>query len=419
MAVTRKNSSRTNDINTIMIPVSIVTGIAAWFLSNMLYSSMVNLLPRPMVIGSVFAVLYILLLIVVVIVAIIEREYQGKMITLLLALLPGTLAVLAVSTLFQFIYGLSLRPQMSGPTSYVFIIDDSGSTSETDPEQLRYKAVADVLAGEDASMPYMIYSFSDSTDIVREMGPVVSDEQPLAGYSGGGTSIRGALETAINDYRNGSWNGGDEPKFVLLTDGYATDIDLFNSIKGVLKEYVDEGVSVSTVGLGEADDDLMTDIAETTGGVYIAVSDAADLSNAMTTAARTGSSRDLVTARHMRKLNLLYGLLRILFITLIGVLMGGLIAFAYGNQDSYIISTGTSAILSLIGALIMEFSTGVFHFNERIVWLILWIFLAVTIVLKRYVREIKVIDLYQMDNVMNSWDNGVDGQDSYSRDNYD
>ena len=225
------------------------------------------------------------------------------------------------------------------------------------------------------------------------------------------------METVINDFRDGIWNGGDAPKVVLLTDGYATDIDLFHSVKGVLKEFADEGISVSTVGLGDADDDLMTQIAETTGGVYIAVSDAAELSNAMTKAARTGLSRDLVTARHMRKLNLLYGFLRILFITMIGILMGGLIAFAYGNQDSYIVSTGASVVFSLIGALIMEFFTGVFHFNERAVWFILWIFLAVTIVLKRYIKQLKATDLYQIDNGMYSQNYGTDGQGDFYSDN--
>lgn len=398
MAGRAKKSSASNDLNMTMIPVSIVTGIVAWFLCNMLYSTMVDQVPRSLVIGSIFAILYALLLIVVVIVAMLQHEYQGHPVILLLALLPGTLAVLALSTLFQFIYGLNLKPQVTDPTSYVFIIDDSGSTSDTDPAQLRYKAVEDVLAGEDTAMPYMIYSFSDSTAIAREMGPATDGEMPLTGVSSGGTSIRGALETVISDYRNGVWNGGDVPKIVLLTDGYATDIDLFHSVKDVLDEYVDEGISVSTIGLGDADENLMTEIAETTGGVYIAVSDAAELSGAMTTAARTSSSRDLVTTRHMRKLNFLYGFLRALFITLIGTLMGFLIALAYGNQDSYVVSTAASAVLSLIGALIMELFTGVLHFNDRFVWLILWIFLAATILLKRYVRGTTIVDLYQRDN---------------------
>jgi hypothetical protein len=253
------------------------------------------------------------------------------------------------------------------------------------------------------------------------MGPAVSGEEPLTGYSNGGTAIRGALETVISDYKNGVWDGGDAPKVVLLTDGIATDVSLFSSINNVLGEYVDEGISVSTVGLGAADDRLMTQIAETTGGVYISVADAGELSNAMTTAAATSSSRDLVSSRHMRKLNLLYGLLRILFITLIGTLMGWLIAFAYGNQDSYFVSTAASAVFSLIGTLIMEIFTGLIHFNDRFVWLILWIFVALTILLKRYVRGIRAADLYQMDNQMYGQDYGAYGQDNYGaygQDNY-
>ena len=82
--------------------------------------------------------------------------------------------------------------------------------------------------------------------------------------------------------------------------------------------------------------------------------------------------------------------------------MGGLIAFAYGNSDSYFVSTVASAVLSLIGALIMELFTGVLHFNDKFVWLILWIFLAATILLKRYKRSQNIVNLYQRDD-------GLDG----------
>ena len=104
MAGRRKSPGMTNDIYITMIPVSIVTGIIAWFLCNRLYSSILDLLPRPLVIGIVFVVLYALLLIVVVVVAILGHEYQGNAITFLLSLLPGALAVLALSTLFICFY---------------------------------------------------------------------------------------------------------------------------------------------------------------------------------------------------------------------------------------------------------------------------------------------------------------------------
>ena len=117
--------------------------------------------------------------------------------------------------------------------------------------------------------------------------------------------------------------------------------------------------------------------------------------DAKVSAASSSMTRDLVSSRSMRKLNLLYAVLRVLFITLLGTLIGGLIAFAYGNQDSFVFSTVASAILSLIGGLIMEIFTGVIHFNDTFVWLILWIFLAATLLLKRYVRAMSTADLYK------------------------
>ena len=375
MATKRSSSGSGSDLNIGVIPASIVAGIIAWFLGSILYSAMLDSIPRPVVIGIVFTVLYLFLLIAVVLVSVIQRQFQGNAVTLLISFLAGALVVFLLAALFQFIYGLDFKTNISGPSSYVFIIDDSGSTSGSDPDQLRYKAIDDVLQGEDAGMPYMVYSFSDSTVIVRDMGPAAAGEQPLQGQNLGGTMIKGALETAIRDYRNGVWDaGGDKPKVVLLTDGYASDIGFFSRIDYLLDEYVEEGISISIVGLGNADEKLMKQIAEATGGVYVGVADAKDLSNAM---------------------DLLYAVLRVLFITLLGTLIGGLIAFAYGNQDSFVFSTVASAILSLIGGLIMEIFTGVIHFNDTFVWLILWIFLAATLLLKRYVRAMSTADLYK------------------------
>ena len=377
MATKRSSSGSGSDLNIGVIPAAIVAGIIAWFLGSILYSAMLDSIPRPVVIGIVFTVLYLFLLIAVVLVSVIQRQFQGNAVTLLISFLAGALVVFLLAALFQFIYGLDFKTNISGPSSYVFIIDDSGSTSGSDPDQLRYKAIDDVLQGEDAGMPYMVYSFSDSTVIVRDMGPAAAGEQPLQGQNLGGTMIKGALETAIRDYRNGVWDaGGDKPKVVLLTDGYASDIGFFSRIDYLLDEYVEEGISISIVGLGNADEKLMKQIAEATGGVYVGVADAKDLSNAMVSAAET--VKTVIT-----------------IIKDIGTLIGGLIAFAYGNQDSFVFSTVASAILSLIGGLIMEIFTGVIHFNDTFVWLILWIFLAATLLLKRYVRAMSTADLYK------------------------
>ena len=251
MATKRSSSGSGSDLNIGVIPASIVAGIIAWFLGSILYSAMLDSIPRPVVIGIVFTVLYLFILIAVVLVSVIQRQFQGNAVTLLISFLAGALVVFLLAALFQFIYGLDFKTNISGPSSYVFIIDDSGSTSGSDPDQLRYKAIDDVLQGEDAGMPYMVYSFSDSTVIVRDMGPAAAGEQPLQGQNLGGTMIKGALETAIRDYRNGVWDaGGDKPKVVLLTDGYASDIGFFSRIDYILDEYVEEGISISIVGLG-------------------------------------------------------------------------------------------------------------------------------------------------------------------------
>ena len=124
MATKRSSSGSGSDLNIGVIPASIVAGIIAWFLGSILYSAMLDSIPRPVVIGIVFTVLYLFILIAVVLVSVIQRQFQGNAVTLLISFLAGALVVFLLAALFQFIYGLDFKTNISGPSSYVFIIDE-------------------------------------------------------------------------------------------------------------------------------------------------------------------------------------------------------------------------------------------------------------------------------------------------------
>ena len=177
------------------------------------------------------------------------------------------------------------------------------------------------------------------------------------------------------------------PKVILLTDGYATDIGLFKSINSVLKTYVKNRISISTVGLGDVDTNLMNKIAKTTGGVFIDVSDASDLGDAMTSAATQYTSRDLLSTRYTTNLNFLYALLRIIFISILGIAIGFAAAIAYGSQESSTLIFVSSAIKSIVGAILMEIGTDVIGISDKLVWFVLWILISVTIATKQTIYK--------------------------------
>lgn len=385
----RRRNSGSDTLNIVLLIVTIAAGVVSWIIGNFVYEIFFDRMPRVFLIGAVFAILALIIMIVVHIVSNLSGAFEEPALPLpdIPGIIPiliavGTVAVFFLSALFQWIYALDFQKQVQNPTSYIFVIDDSGSTAESDPDQMRYSAIDDVLEDMDESFPYMVYSFSDECEILRDMAPISEGKADLTGNSYGGTAIRGVLTQVMNDYKNQVWDGGERPKVILMTDGYATDIGLFHPINRVLKQYVREGVSISTVGLEQTDENLMTQIADTTGGVFVRASDAGELSSAMQSAVSRTSSRDLVSARYSGQDNALLGFLRILFIFILGTGTGLLAMLVYGNEDSAILMIISSAVKALAGALVMEIGTGVFGMPVKLAWFLLWLLLAATIALK-------------------------------------
>ena len=132
------------------------------------------------------------------------------------------------------------------------------------------------------------------------------------------------------------------------------------------------------LGLGSVDKQLMRKMAETTGGTFISINQAEDLADAMNTAATSYSERNLLSIRYMKHLNKLFGCLRVLFLSLIGLTIGGLLAFAYMDNASIPLILISSAISSVLGSILFELGiqTGVY---QSILLFLLWILYASTL----------------------------------------
>lgn len=382
-------TSRGISLNAILLFITVIVGIVAWVIGINIYSFEANIIAMPLLIGIIFLILYLFLIVTIFAYSISTGIFEENIITGssqlsssgFLIIIIGVL-VFGLSILFQWIYGMNYTNEVQQPTAFIFVIDDSGSMAENDPQQLRYNAISSVLENVDPDFPYMIYGFSNDVEIISGMIPASNGIPRITGDSTGGTSIRAALDKVIQDKISGVWDGGTSPKVILLTDGYATDIGLFKSIHGVLKTYVKNRISISTVGLGDVDESLMNKIAKMTGGVYIDVSDASGLAEAMSSAATQYTSRDLLSTRYTTNLNLLYAVLRIIFISILGVIIGFATAVAYGVQESSTLIVVSSAIKSVVGAILMEVCTDVMGFSDKIIWLVLWILISLTLATK-------------------------------------
>jgi len=372
---------KSTQFNSLMLIASLVLGAVAWLIGLVIYNAAVDTWSRPLLIGVLFGILALLIPLGILIISSMQGAFQQDMVTgggvgsVIVLILVAALLITGLGTLFQWLYGLRSAKNQPEPSSYIFVIDDSGSMEQNDPSQLRYTAINEVLKGKPDGFPYMIYSFSNDVSVLRPMQPSTGSEAPITGISSGSTYIKLTLEQILSDYKNGVWSGGAYPKVILLTDGYASDIPWFFLIRKTMKEYSKSGISISTVGLGDVDTNLMERIADSTGGVFIDVADAALLGEALNTAAQQYSADDLLTVRSTAGNGLLYGFLRVLFLTLLGLCIGFISAVAYGQLDASSLVLVSSGVLSLVGALLMELLTAA-GFSDRICWLLLWLLIA-------------------------------------------
>ncbi len=369
---------------------SIVCGLASWLICYSLYDLLLDRMPRHFLIGLIFAVLYFML-------AVLTLCYHGTLYRLLertCKVLVMTAVVFALAALFQRIYGVNVATSgirgvvSSGATSYVFVVDDSGSTQWTDPQRERYGAIETVLAESEEAIPYMVYGFSDGVELLRGMAPASGEEIPAGETTGGGTSIRAALTQVIDDYEAGVWEGGSAPRVILLTDGYAGDINILHPVESVLWRYVAANISVCTVGFAEADESLMYRIAANTGGTYVRASEAGDLAKAIRRVSRepvtyVSGTRDLLTTRYEREFSLLFGILRGLCLAILGLIIEGFAAISFGVQDAVSLTFPFAEIKAILGAVLAEVCMQLLGLPSAFVWLGLWVLWSVTILKKQ------------------------------------
>ena len=382
------HGGHSESLSVILLLLTAGVGALMWLIGWGIYAANADSMSMPLLIGLEFGLLALAVGIVVLLVSISTGIFSenplsgGSELSAAAMVLAGVILVAVLAGLFQWLYGLGSGRSAAESTSYVFIIDDSGSTENSDPEGKRYQAIPEVLSGMPDAFPYAVYSFSDEVYELRAMAPRSEGPSSFEPMNLGGTAIKTTLDAIIYAYETGGWSGGDTPRVIFMSDGYATDIGpLYGGLNEVLREYVKNGISISTVGLGAVDEGLMSKIAKSTGGVFVDVDDASQLSAAMSSAASSYSARDLLSTRYTTRLSFLYGLMRVVFLAILGTLIGAVAWIASGSESSMSLTLVSSGVKSLVGALVMELFSSLSGLSDRLLWLVLWVLIAATLAL--------------------------------------
>ena len=328
----RKQDNTPRGFEIVYLLVSVVFSIIAFIPARILYVALRQTVWGPLRIMLVVGCFFVVFTLCIIVFSYATGRYNKITIEAdrrnpWLEFLKFLGILLVCAFLFELIYELGFKLQLKNPTSYIFLIDDSGSMEANDPDFMRYDVINPIMESEEDTFPFAVYSFSNDLILIREMQPkkdLVKEYQMPNDREMGGTAICYSIQDIVQMVQSGQIEGGDRPRIVLLSDGEPTDLDFFGSnINPILKEAVDNNISISTVGLGRGvNESFMKKIAQSTGGAYLYVDNVDQLQSGMSSAMVESADRDLFGIRGFERLGALYVVERILFMGIIGVLIG-------------------------------------------------------------------------------------------------
>lgn len=170
-------------------------------------------------------------------------------------MIPQTLAV-------------SAAPVVSGAVDVVLIIDSSGSMDSNDPNDKRLDAGKAYLTASLAGDYVGVVDFDDSVRLASQLQRLPENKDSLIAAinsidSSGYTDIGGGVQAACNELQSPR-STSPVKAAILLTDG-RNEPDPYG---GQHSCFIDHGWPIYAFGFGNADDDLLAQIAASTGGDY-------------------------------------------------------------------------------------------------------------------------------------------------------
>lgn len=364
-----------------MLIGSIIAGVIYGILGEILYSVVSDNVFSPVLTLFYFTGLFVWIGLSIYLIA--KLFYNNYRYDVLKKVWVISFCIMLVSSfIFELIYDIIPEQSMKKDyKSYLFIIDNSSSMSNTDPEGLRYKAIKKLLEDKGDDFEYAVVSFETNAKIVRDMKPIKEGIEIGYPINDGATEMKHALRFIENKIKDGELKVDKSTRIVLLSDGAPTDVMFMSSMMKALRYYCNKGISISTVGLLYADDSFMQMIADKTGGIYVKCDDVLQLNYAIQEASvAVNQYRNLLGYRSGSYLDILFAFMRIIFVGLLGIVIA---LEKTAICDMFIDSTKvlvTSGICGILSGCCIELGMNTIGIEPSIVRIITCVLMSITFI---------------------------------------
>ncbi|TMV45810.1 VWA domain-containing protein [Paenibacillus mesophilus] len=353
-------------VNLLLIVFSVIGGVIGFAAGEALLYSWEGRIPNWLLMGAYFGQLALFVGLMCLIAEQISPELNGKGWRLRYAkdgwklLVPATLLLLLIAGgVLQFVYGLYFGKHQP-PHNILVSIDVSESMAETDPGRESFRAAKQLVQNMEPDKRVAVMTFNDQANLLQPLTPVdnqaakdaVTAKLDSFGRPTGGTNIGAALAKAMEQIEAAQAEARGS-MVILISDGYS-EVDLNSS----LMPYTSKDIAVNTVGVNAQDrqgNELLKRIASRTGGTYHSVEDVQNLSAVFEKIYKANQGWHLVGERTGSAVNsLYYAVLRIVCMTLIGLLMGLSLGIVFDNRYLARSFSIGGAIAGLAAGFILE-----------------------------------------------------------------
>ncbi len=269
-------------------------------------------------------------------------------------------AIFVLSMLFEFVYEFKFGEikvsKGNDASSYIFLIDDSGSMSGYDPKNERKKAVYNVVSECDKNFEFAVYCFGNGCKMALDMTKAKDadeDEDYITVVGTEKTETIEALNCILDDLESDKLDGGKHPYIILISDGFP-DTDAGKD--EVIDRCNDENVTIMSVGFAGADKKFMDDLSDGTGGEFCFVDDVDNLSEEMGSLIYKGATADrtLLSIRNESGIPFLYGLMRIVFMLILAFGFVLIKTFIFSTFDKSNVALIMFSVFAGLGAIFLE-----------------------------------------------------------------